>query len=189
MEFTVLNSPKGFWRSLPEILLFSLFSWSKHRKTWLPTQPLELMPFPFAFAWLMPCTQLDILRRSCPHHGLDRWMVDETWSLSRQGGLWVYPTSCWNLRTPLSVFLPSLQNPQTASNNSTCDIGMWEPSTLDWPLDWRAITANSDFQASIFQVVLHSQGRTDHLELTTERRSIYSWCCQHVYQHRHRPRS
>ncbi len=31
MEFTVLNSPKGFWRSLPEIsLLFSLFCQSYH---------------------------------------------------------------------------------------------------------------------------------------------------------------
>ncbi len=28
MEFTVLNSPKGFWRSLPEISLFSFFCWS-----------------------------------------------------------------------------------------------------------------------------------------------------------------
>ena len=32
--------------------LFWLFSWSNHLKTWLSTQPLELMPFPFAFAWL-----------------------------------------------------------------------------------------------------------------------------------------
>ena len=52
-EFMGLNSPKGFWRSLPEIsLLLFFFSSSANQKTWLPTQHLELMPVPFAFSWL-----------------------------------------------------------------------------------------------------------------------------------------
>ncbi len=45
-EFTVLNSPKGFWRSLPEI---SLFCQSKSFKD-LITQ--SLVPIPFTFARL-----------------------------------------------------------------------------------------------------------------------------------------
>ena len=74
MEFTVLNSSLSFLeiscRDLTLFCLFWLFSRSKHLKTWLPTQPSELMPFPFAFAWLMPCTQSDILTASvCFHHG------------------------------------------------------------------------------------------------------------------------
>jgi hypothetical protein len=46
MELTVLNYPKGFWRSLPEISLFSQSSSSKD----LITNPS--VPFPFAFARL-----------------------------------------------------------------------------------------------------------------------------------------
>ena len=45
-EFTVLNSPKGFWRSLPEIsLLLSSFGNPNHLKTWFPN---SLVPFPLS---------------------------------------------------------------------------------------------------------------------------------------------
>ncbi len=50
-EFTILNSPKGFWRSLPEI---SLFCQSYHLKTWLPN---HWCPFPFHSQGWMPCNQ------------------------------------------------------------------------------------------------------------------------------------
>jgi hypothetical protein len=47
MEFTVLNSPKGFWKSLPEISLLLSQSYSSKD---LITQ--SLVPIPFAFARL-----------------------------------------------------------------------------------------------------------------------------------------
>jgi hypothetical protein len=47
MEFTALNSPKGFWRSLPEISL--LFSQSLSSKDLFTNSST---PFPFAFARL-----------------------------------------------------------------------------------------------------------------------------------------
>ena len=58
MEFIVLSAPKRFWRSLQEILFFSL-SFLK------PTKPLELIPLSFAFAWL---NSFQAVRHSLSHH-------------------------------------------------------------------------------------------------------------------------
>jgi hypothetical protein len=52
-EFTVLNSQKGFRRSLPEILLFSQL-FDPNLKTRLPT---HWYPFPLHSQGLMPCKQ------------------------------------------------------------------------------------------------------------------------------------
>ncbi len=50
-----LNSPKDFWRSLPEIsLLFFFFSSSVNLKTWLPN---HWCLFPFHLQGLKPCKQ------------------------------------------------------------------------------------------------------------------------------------
>jgi hypothetical protein len=48
----------NFYFQIPQKIFGDLFqrshffSSSANLKTWLPTQPLELMPFPFEFAWL-----------------------------------------------------------------------------------------------------------------------------------------
>ncbi len=49
MEFTVLNSPKGFWRSLQRSH-FSFLSFVNHNHQDLIINPS--VPFSFAFAWL-----------------------------------------------------------------------------------------------------------------------------------------
>jgi hypothetical protein len=59
MEFTVLKSPKGFWRSLPEISLFSLFSQLESSKDLItnPTFGIDALSFCISMAQCHPSSQ------------------------------------------------------------------------------------------------------------------------------------
>ena len=122
LEFMVLNSShKVFWRSLAEISLFWLFSQSNHLKTWLPTQPSELMPFPFAFAWHdalhavrhshnrrppMSISRVGVLSNSSPMHwpGLSPRLM-AIFCLGEQGfaRYCTKPAKFWNYPQPSSL--------------------------------------------------------------------------------------
>ncbi len=83
----VLNSPKGFWRSLPEI---SLFCNPNHLKTWLPIQSV---PFSFASA------RLNALQAAVRHpHSKIRSRIPFQWRLYPQVdccfSFWGSSTSC-----------------------------------------------------------------------------------------------
>ncbi len=77
MKFTVLNSPKGFWRSLPQRSHSFL---DPNLKTWLPT---HWYPFPLHSQGWMPCKQQsDILTvMSATDKGCQIWlMFSKFWS-------------------------------------------------------------------------------------------------------------
>ena len=80
MEFTVLNSPKGFWRSLPQRSHSFL---DPNLKTRLPT---HWYPFPLHLQGLMPCKQQSDNHDNCISSELQTWCT--TWDRC------ILP-SCW----------------------------------------------------------------------------------------------